>query len=326
LLACYRLIFRNNGLRSCVPIKKATLKDIAKAAHVSVATVSYVLNNVTNQTIPDETKCRVLDAPKQLNYVPNLAARSLVKQKSGLIGILINRAENEGFWKQLRYSQFINRLERLLSDRGYHVVLFSLDASSPNLDIISERKLDGVFVVDVKEENFHLISSHFSAGVPLIVVDSIIDDPLFYKVNYDYADAFTHAFNVVSQLKQSYMVIDSFNNVNLVNHICTHSGIGRDQIHLMQDEHQLKVFLEQNSDKSGIVLNEFVAISAAKYVDPSSLTVICTAGCPEVSPSSSALISFGDRKPEEAFQLMMQLLKDPRSGPAKKYVFVKAEK
>lgn len=261
-----------------------------------------------------------------MNYVPNLAARSLVKQKSGLIGILINRAENEGFWKQFRYSQFINRLERLLSDRGYHVVLFSLDASSPNLDIISERKLDGVFVVDVKEENFHLISSHFSTGVPLIVVDSMIDDPLFYKVNYDYADAFTHAFASLIQPKESFLIIDSFNNADLVNYICTHSGIGRDQIHVMDEEHDLKAFLEHNSDRTGIILNEFVAILAAKYVDPKSLTVICTAGCPEIAPASASKISFGDRKPEEAFQLMMQLLNDLKSGPANKYVLVKADK
>ncbi|OME81508.1 hypothetical protein BK120_17895 [Paenibacillus sp. FSL A5-0031] len=307
-------------------MKKATLKDIAKAAQVSVATVSYVLNNVSNQTIPEETKCRVLDAAKQLNYVPNLAARSLVKQKSGLIGILINRAENEGFWKQFRYSQFINRLERLLTDRGYHVVLFSLDASSPNLDIISERKLDGVFVVDVKEENFHLISSHFFADVPLIVVDSMIEDPLFYKVNYDYADAFTYAFASLLQPKESFLIIDSFNNADLVNHICTHSGIGRDQIHVMDKEHDLKAFLEHNLDRTGIILNEFVAISAAKYVDPTSLAIICTAGCPEIAPASASKISFGDRKPEEAFQLMMQLLKDPKSGPANKYVLVKADK
>jgi len=318
-------IFCSSRRRSCIPIKKATLKDIAKAAQVSVATVSYVLNNVSNQTIPEETKCRVLDAAKQLNYVPNLAARSLVKQKSGLIGILINRAENEGFWKQFRYSQFINRLERMLSDRGYHVVLFSLDASSPNLDIISERKLDGVFVVDVKEENFHLISSHFSTGVPLIVVDSMIEDTLFYKVNDDYADAFTHAFASLSQPKESFLIIDSFNNADLVNHICTLSGIGRDRIHVVDEERDLKAFLEHNSDRTGIILNEFVAISAAKYVDPTSLTVICTAGCPEIAPASAAKISFGDHKPEEAFHLMMQLLKDPKSGPANKYVLVKAE-
>ncbi|RCW51811.1 LacI family DNA-binding transcriptional regulator [Paenibacillus prosopidis] len=310
-------------LRSCIPIKKATLKDIAKAADVSVATVSYVLNNVANQTIPDETKCRVLDAAKRLNYVPNLAARSLVKQKSGLIGILINRVDNEGIWRQLRYSSFVNRLERLLTDRGYHVVLSSLDATNPKLDIISERKLDGVFVVDVKQENFHLISSHFSVGVPLIVVDSIIEDSLFYKVNYDYEDAFSKA-KASSLLEPGYVIIDSFNNAELAQSIRYRTGIDPRLIHVMEDEEKLKRFLEQNAEKGGIVLNELVGAIAAKYVNPSKLSVICTADCPEILPIAVNRIQYDNRKSEEAFQLMMKLLDNPMNGPEHKYIEVKA--
>lgn len=282
-----------------------------------------MLNNVANQTIPDETKCRVLDAAKQLNYIPNLAARSLVKQKSGLIGILINRTENEGIWRQLRYSPFINRLERLLTDRGYHIILSSLDASSPKLDVISERKLDGVFVIDVKQENFHLISSHFSVGVPLIVVDSIIDDSLFYKVNYDYEDAFAKA-RASSLPNQSYVVIDSFNNIELTQSIRNSIGIDSSLIHVMENEEQLKRFLERNADNSGIVLNEFVGAIATKYVNPSKLTVICSADCPDILPAAVTRIQYDNRKSEEAFQLMMKLIDDLMNGPEHKYIEVKA--
>ncbi|CAM4366852.1 LacI family transcriptional regulator [Paenibacillus alkaliterrae] len=288
-------------------MRKATLKDIAKAAEVSVATVSYVLNNAPNQTIPDDTRCRVLDAAKQLNYVPNLAARSLVKQKSGLIGILINRAENEGFWRQFRNAHFIERLERLLTERGYHVVLTSLDAANPKLDIISERKLDGVFVIDVKKETFHLISSHFSVGVPLIVVDSHIDDSLFYKLNYNYADAFEKA-NTISSLQQSYLIIDSYNNMELVDTIRISSGVPDELIHVLEDEEQLRRFLAGIKGMHGIVLNEFAATIVAKHADPTKLTVICSAGCPGIAPPGAARIEYGDRKPAEAFQLMMQLI------------------
>lgn len=266
----------------------------------------------------------MLEAAKQLNYVPNLAARSLVKQKSGLIGILISRAENEGFWRQLRYSQFINRLEQLLSNYGYHVVLFGLDAASPKLDIISERKLDGVFVVDVKTENFHLISSHFSVGVPLIVVDSIIDDALFYKVNYDYLDAF-ETVQATTSVQYEYVIIDNFNNKELVEHIATASKMGPDSIHIMQNDQALELFLRMHEHKKGIILNEFAAISAAKYVDPANLTVICSAGCPEILPLSAGRFTFGDRKPEAAFQLMLQLLNDSKKGPESSYILVKAD-
>ncbi|WP_256709831.1 hypothetical protein MHI37_03730 [Paenibacillus sp. FSL H8-0548] len=254
--------------------------------------------------------------------MPNLAARSLVKQKSGLIGILINKTEDESCWQQLRYSQFINRLEKLLSALGYHVVLFSLDASNPKLDIISERKLDGVFVIDVKKENFHLISSHFSVGVPLIVIDSLIDDPLFCKVNYDYKDALAKAFaNTPSQ--QAYLIIDSYNNAELMDYISSSSNLEPSQIHRMTDEASLKHFLEKNQSNTGIILNEFIAIAAAKYSDPAHFTVICTAGCHELVPSPAARISFGNRMPEEAFQLMVSLLDNARSGHPS--TFIQAE-
>lgn len=59
-----------------MPDEKATMKDIARQANVSVATVSYVLNNVKNQTIPDPTRQSILQIARELNYVPNLAARS----------------------------------------------------------------------------------------------------------------------------------------------------------------------------------------------------------------------------------------------------------
>lgn len=307
-------------------MKKATLKDIAKMTEVSVATVSYVLNNAPGQTIPEETKCRVLEAAKQLNYIPNLAARSLVMQKTGLIGILINRADNEGFWRQLRYAQFINLLERQLTEKGFHVVLSSLAASDPNLSIISERKLDGVFVVDVKQETFHLISKQFSAGVPLIVIDSLIDDPLFYKVIYDYEDAFAKAGVLSSGSNDThYLIMDNFNNEALSHSIQRFSGIPADSIHVMEDEQQLEQFLKRQSGKKGIIFNEFISTTVAKYTDPSGLTVICTAGCPSIVPSGAASVSFGDRMPEEALELMVQLLRDLYAGPSDKYLKVKAE-
>ena len=58
---------------------KATQDDVAKRAGVSVATVSYVMNGRKNgrSRIPDATKQLVLDSARELNYLPNLAARDL---------------------------------------------------------------------------------------------------------------------------------------------------------------------------------------------------------------------------------------------------------
>ncbi len=63
------------------------IKEIAAEAGVSVATVSLALNG--KGKINEETRQRVLSIAKRLNYIPNLNARSLVKQKSGMIGLIV---------------------------------------------------------------------------------------------------------------------------------------------------------------------------------------------------------------------------------------------
>jgi len=305
-------------------LKKTTLKDIAKNAGVSAATVSYVLNNVANQTIPEDTRCRVLEAAKQLNYVPNLAARSLVKQKSGLIGILINRSENEAFWNNLRYASLINELERKLTERGFHVILSTLEPSSPKLDIIAERKLDGVFVIDVRYDKFHLISSLFTIGVPLIVIDSLIDDPLFYKIVYDFEAAFAQINSTIAN-DDRYLVLEHYNNLELLRSIQSLSSIAPDRIHIMKNEQELELFLVKQEGRSGIIINEFISAAAAKYVDASKLTVICTADCPDIVPAGASIIQFGKRKSEAALDLMLHLLQKPAAGPSCKYIKIEAE-
>ncbi|WP_425415397.1 LacI family DNA-binding transcriptional regulator [Paenibacillus glacialis] len=58
------------------------MKDIASRANVSVATVSYVLNNVDNQTIPETTRSQILRLAAELHYIPSLTARSLQSTSS----------------------------------------------------------------------------------------------------------------------------------------------------------------------------------------------------------------------------------------------------
>src|SRR5258708_36050097 len=65
-----------------------TMKDVAKRAGVSQATVSYVINNSAGQNIPRETRERVLSAVHHLGYRPNGAARNMRTQRSNFIGFI----------------------------------------------------------------------------------------------------------------------------------------------------------------------------------------------------------------------------------------------
>lgn len=75
---------------------RATIKDIAKKAGVSITTVSLVLNGKAYK-IPEQTKKAVLDASRELNYTPNQMAVGLVKKRSQTIGLIVPNISNTYF-------------------------------------------------------------------------------------------------------------------------------------------------------------------------------------------------------------------------------------
>ncbi len=305
-------------------MKKATMKDIAAEANVSVATVSYVLNKAENQSIPAETKERVLEIAKKLNYVPNLAARSLVKQKTGLIGILLNRSVHEGVWRRSYHAEFIFELEQLLTKKGYHVVLSSIDVEKPNLEIIAERKLDGVILIDVREDLFYSISKTVPSGVPLVLADSVIDDPLFYKVLYDYQGAFSAAKKKLEG-KPAFLIMEKFHNTGLSDRIIKESGLERHNVYVMENEDGLPDFLASNKDKSAIIINEFLAAAVSKRRDLKDDVVICTSNSPEILPEGTKRVQFKDTKACIAFIVLSDLMKDNRGLHLEKYTYTQAD-
>lgn len=76
-------------------VKPVTLKDVAQKAGVSITTVSHVINK-TRYVSPSATES-VEEAIKELNYVHNLAARTLKKRKSNVIGIMMSGMSNPFF-------------------------------------------------------------------------------------------------------------------------------------------------------------------------------------------------------------------------------------
>ena len=69
--------------------KRISIKDVAREAGVSMATVSYVLNSMADAGIGQETAMRVRETARRLNYVPSISARTMINHRSNLIGIII---------------------------------------------------------------------------------------------------------------------------------------------------------------------------------------------------------------------------------------------
>lgn len=291
-------------------MKKTTMKDIALRANVSVATVSYVLNRVANQTIPETTRRQILLLAEELHYIPNLAARSLANKKTGLIGVLVNASVNMPYWKLHAHYSFIHALEQRLTDAGYHTLLYSLDADQPSLDIIVERKLEAVFLIDVRDESFYSISKHFVEGIPLILIDSMIEDKLFKQVLFNYRSAILKV--IPEDLSQVCLIMEKFNNSMLTRYIRDSFPLPEEAVFEIQDMDDLNLIMQGNSGyKEAIIINELIGSYIEKSGVFEHLSVVCTCNCPEMLGEQIRKVVFSGDKSAAAFELMCELLLRP---------------
>lgn len=96
----------------------ATIRDVARCAAVSVASVSRALNGATN--VHPDTRARILAAADALGYVPHAGARSLSLARSHAIGVVLPDLHGEFF------SEIIRGIDREASARGYHLLLSNI--------------------------------------------------------------------------------------------------------------------------------------------------------------------------------------------------------
>ncbi len=136
------------------------MKDIAKRCHVSIATVSYVINGVDK--VSEEKKQLILKTIEEMNYNPNLNARALSKGESKLIGVLLPLVEEKDRIDNLIggnpfYMEFIEGAESALKDNEYDLVLSGTCDITRFKKWITSRMLDGIILfgtVDDKIYNF----------------------------------------------------------------------------------------------------------------------------------------------------------------------------
>ena len=118
--------------------KRVTRADVAKLAEVSETIVSYVVNN--NRYVDKEKKKRVLAAIKELNYLPNYAARTLQGKKSNHIVFIADRIENEHF------SGLVREIEKHAYKHGYMISLCANRNTDDFVQQIISRQYDGVII------------------------------------------------------------------------------------------------------------------------------------------------------------------------------------
>ncbi|WP_273323241.1 LacI family DNA-binding transcriptional regulator [Vallitalea guaymasensis] len=147
-----------------------TIKDIAKLAGVSHATVSRALND--SPLISDKTKDRIKKIAKDNNYIPNYSAKSLKLDKSYNIGVFLSALE--GTSPSFFYSS-IKGVNRLMKERNYNLVVKAIDDLNGDYSIVNSKHYDGILVVSQKIQDDEFIKYIGALNIPVVVLNRKIN-------------------------------------------------------------------------------------------------------------------------------------------------------
>lgn len=182
--------------------KNVTIKDIAAEAGVSIALVSFVMNNRVEADgkqkyrVNENTRQRVLDIARKLNYQPNSAARTLRKGRSLVIGVILSDISN------VFYGEIARQMEDIAFKHGYTVLFGSSDESPEKFDRIVRTFLDkGVegFIVVPCEGAERSLRHVMNVGVPFVIIDRKDIDIPAPKIVLDNEGAMMNAVSILAE-------------------------------------------------------------------------------------------------------------------------------
>lgn len=178
-----------------------TIKDIARMANVSTATVSYVLNKT--KPVSEETNKRVMDAIEEMNYSPNSIAKSLRRNKTNTIGVL---AEDI---RALPSPGIINGISEYMENNGYNILFNDMrlleklknrydeigvykNKINNAVKLLTTAKVDGIIYVGMHDRNIDGIVEN-------------IDVPLVFSYCYTKEDSYQYV--TYNNMKSAYEMI-----------------------------------------------------------------------------------------------------------------------
>ena len=157
-------------------MKNVTLKDVAKAAGVSYATVSRALSG--SSQIGSETRERVLKLCDEMGYTTNFVARSMVTKRTNLIGLVVPSVDNQ-FMSELAYHAEVSA-----RSHGYNIMLCD---SGPDLrqektvvKLLLGRQVDGILIVPQSSRSYESLKPYLDQTPTVFLSENLRDQPQSY--------------------------------------------------------------------------------------------------------------------------------------------------
>lgn len=156
--------------------KKKTIKDVAKLANVSIATVSNTLNNV--DVVKPETRERVLAAAKELHYAPNLMGRQLRSGQTKMLGLFTDSISGPYFYK------LVETIAHEVDRHGYGMHIIITSDHDKMLDSILGSIVDGaiIFEHNMDDKDISQIKEH---QLPTVLIDRVDSGPKMSSIVFD---------------------------------------------------------------------------------------------------------------------------------------------
>ncbi|HEY0827833.1 MAG TPA: LacI family DNA-binding transcriptional regulator [Bacilli bacterium] len=174
----------------------ASIKNVADKAGVSTTTVSHVVN--ATRYVADETKVRVFQAMKELDYRPNSAARSLRSQKSKTVGLLVPilTSDTSNFF----FMMVAQGIQNVLKNNGYNLILSNtnekLEDEQEQIKVLNSQLIDGLIIAPTADEHSYL-NDVIKGTYPVVFIDR---RPKGYERDCVLADGFKGTYEAIELL------------------------------------------------------------------------------------------------------------------------------
>jgi LacI family transcriptional regulator len=179
-----------------------TIRDVARAAGVSVATVSRAFND--SGPVHAETRQRIREVALAMRYVPNSAARTLTTAKANACGVLLPDLYGEFF------SEVIRGIDQTARRHGHHLLISSSHDDQAEMEAAVRAmrgRVDG-FILMLPDVDIQAVAANLPENLPVVMVNCADTDGLFDTVSIDnYGGAYAMVRHLLAQGRERVAII-----------------------------------------------------------------------------------------------------------------------